>query len=120
MTTGLLLTKIPFSNSSLGKGILVTGTTASGGTVVHTAQSATDINKNDEVIIYGQNLATNVRTVNIYLGAITDNAKTIHALGDKEYTCLIPGQPLNGGVVIKATVTVANSVALHGYVLRRY
>jgi hypothetical protein len=110
--------KVKLSGSTSGRGIKVVAT-ATPGTTVHTAVAgASDI---DEIWVYAVN--TSAVDVNLTLewGGTTSPDDTIGPVTIKAYAGLVlvaPGLILNGGLGLAAFASVANVVAVHGYVNR--
>lgn len=103
------------SASTNGRGIKVVAT-ATAGTTIHTAH-ATD---KDEVYIYAYNSDTADVDLTIEFGGTTapdDNIViTLPVKGGR--LCVIDGQPLSGGLVVKAFASSANKVVITGFVNR--
>jgi hypothetical protein len=113
-------TKHILSGSTGGAPILVTGTAATAGTVVHAGPTATTTI--DEVWLWANNVATDDREIFVQLGGVaTDFTKQVGPLtltareGPK---LIIPGIPLTGNATSYAVATATSSVTLIGYVNR--
>lgn len=105
------------SGSTSGKPILIS-TTATPGTLIHTAVTGTA--SEDNVWIYACNNHTAVVTLTIEYGGTTAAEQIIMGIPAKEGLILvIPGLPLNGGLVIRAFASVTNVVSITGLVNRR-
>ena len=114
------LSKIPLSGSTNGRGVLVTGTTATDGTTLHTAATGSAAGDGDEITLQAYNSATEVQTVIVAWGGTTspnDIWKSDLPVG---YCGLLsPGSMfLRAGLVIKAGATTASKVTIFGSVIR--
>ena len=117
MTT---LSKIPLSGSTNGRGILITGTTATDGTTLHTAATGSAAGDGDDITIQAYNVATEVQTVTIAWGGTTlvnDIFKVDIPVG-----VMMPVTPgsmfLRAGLTIKAGATTASKVPVFGSAIR--
>ena len=110
-------TKNVLSASNNGRGILINNSTGTDGTTLHTVPTGTT--GHDEVWIYAYNRAGADRNITILFGGAsdTDKIESILPSGDGMYT-LIPGLPLNNGLIIRAYATVTESVNIFGFVNR--
>ena len=108
-------TKQLLSGSTNGRGIKV-GATATPGTLVHTADSTAT----DEVWIYAMNTDSSSRTLTLEWGGTTDPDDLIEiTLGASPgLTLIVPGLPVDGGVVVRAFADSADVVTVHGFVNR--
>lgn len=110
-------TKIKFSGGSNGRGIKVAAT-ATPGTTIHTATSATDTL--DELWLWAVNSDTTARKLTIEFGGTTspDDLIELTIPAEAGLVLVVPGIPLDGGVVVKAFCATTNVVMVHGYVNR--
>lgn len=108
--------KVHLTGSTSGRPISIAATT-SPGTAVHTAVSgATDF---DEVWLYAKNnTATAVKLTVEFGGVSTSDIIEVTIQGEQGLTCVVAGQPLNGGLLIKAFCATTTAVDLMGYVNR--
>jgi hypothetical protein len=110
--------KVKLSSSTSGRGIKVVAT-ATAGTALHTAVAgANDI---DEIWIYALNTHTADVTLTLEWGGVTAVSDTIGPVTIPAYGGLIlvaPGLILNGGLALAAFASVANVIAIWGYVNR--
>ena len=111
--------KIPFSGSTNGRGVLV-NTTSSNTCVIHTASTNTSVQH--EVWLYAQNTDTTDRKLTIEFGGVTSPNDLIEQTITAESGLLlvIPGLMLTGNATtaprITAFAATANVVSVHGYV----
>lgn len=108
--------KIPFSGSTNGKGILVAAT-ATTGTTIHTAVSGTS--SFDEIWLYASNNSTNAVKLTIEYGstAAADNIE-ITIPGESGMVLVVPGLFLNNSLLVTAFAGTTNVITIHGYVNR--
>ena len=114
------ITKQLLSGSTQGTGIKLTDTSTSGNTdagyLIHTAVSGTtDI---DEIWIYACNTNTSAEVLTIEFGGVDvdDNIKV--SINPDETVLVVPGLPLQNGLLVKGFATVANKINVFGYVNR--
>lgn len=108
--------KIPLSESTNGKGVLVSSSSTPG-TTIHTAVSGTS--SFDEIWIYAMNSSSATVTLDIeYGGTATEDLIELDVAGESGLTLVIPGLFLNNAQVVKAFASSANVVSIHGYVNR--
>lgn len=109
--------KLLLSGSTNGRRILVAAT-ATPGTLIHTATSASD--EVDWVTIYAFNAHTSDVVLTLEWGGTTDPddriLETIQTKGGD--TLVISGLPLKGGVVVRAFAGTASKVTIGGFVER--
>ena len=114
------LSKIPLSGSTNGRGVLITGTTASDGPTLHTAATGSAAGDGDDITIQGYNSATETVTVILAWGGTTlinDIFKSDLPAGYGGN--VTPGSMfLRGGLTIKVGATVASKVTLFGSAIR--
>ena len=108
-------TKELLSGSTNGRGIKV-GATSTPGTMIHTA----DGTATDEVWIYAMNTSASSETLTLEWGGTTDPDDLIEITlaASPGLTLIVPGLPLDGGVVVRAFAGTADVVTVHGYVNR--
>ena len=114
----MAVTKRVFSGSTNGRGILVTGTTATG-TIIHASVSGSS--QWDEIYLYAVNSATVAKKVTVEWARSTGQAGqpiefTVPA-EDGPYL-IIPGWPLGGGRSVRAFAASASVITVHGFVNR--
>ena len=114
----MAITKRVFSASTNGRGLSVTGTTATG-TLIHT--SVTGSNSWDEVYAYAVNTSTVAKKLTVEWARSTGQAGqpiefTVPA-EDGAYL-IIPGWPLGGGRQVRAYAATASVITIHGFVNR--
>ena len=114
------LTLVPLSGSTDFKGILVTGTTATDGTTIHTAATGqTAAGQGDQLVLYAFNSATQVQTLTLTWGGTTSpNDHIKFLLPTDGMVPLVAGMMIRNGLTIRAGATTASAVAIHGYVTR--
>jgi len=113
--------KILLSGSTDGEGIAITGTSASTGTVLHTAVTGS-ADSIDEVFVYAHNVATTNSEIAIVVGPTTAPLSkytfTITG-GDLNGLHLIhPGLPVRNAKTVIAFATAASRILVMGYVNR--
>ena len=108
--------KVHLSGSTSGRPISVAATT-SPGTAIHTAVAgATDF---DEVWIYAKNNTTTAVKLTVEFGGVsTSDIIELTIQGEQGLSCVVAGQPLNGGLLIKAFCATTTAVDIMGYVNR--
>lgn len=111
-------TKQKLSGSTSGRLIKVAAT-SSPGTLVHTATSST-ADEWDEVWIWATNSDSSVRTLTIEFGGTTspDDLIQVSLPVQAGMTLIVPGFPVQGGVVVRAFAAAANVVKVGGFVNR--
>jgi hypothetical protein len=110
-------TKQQLSGSSNGRAVKVAASSTPG-TTIHTATSTA--NQFDEVHLWAVNSDTTARKLTIELGGTSSPDDLIEQTIPPEsgLVYVVPGLPLDGGVVVKAFCASANLVMLHGYTNR--
>lgn len=106
------------SQSTNGRALSVTGTSATG-SLIHT--SVTGANAWDEVYLWAVNTATVDKQVTIEWAGSTGQAGQPVALNVPSRSgpnLVIPGWPLGGGRRIRAFAATASVVTIHGFVNR--
>ena len=113
-----IITKRFLSASSGGRGVSVTGTTATG-SVIHT--SVTGTTSFDEVWVWAVNTATAAKKLTVEWARSTGQVGQAVEFSvppeDGPYL-IIPGWPLNTGRQARAYAATASVVTCHGYVNR--
>ena len=112
--------KYVLSGSTNGRPIKVALTT-SPGTLVHTATSSTGTNAGDELYLYVNNVDTVVHTLTLEFGGTTnpDDRLILASIpAQSGIRCVIPGLPVNGGVVVRAFSDASNVLTLVGFANR--
>lgn len=108
--------KIPLSNSTNGKSILVSAS-ASVGTTLHTAVSSTEFF--DEIWIYAINTSASASKLTVEYGGTADKDDIELTISPENGLILIvPGLFLNNSQVISAFSSIPNTIAIHGYAHR--
>ncbi len=112
-----LFQKILLSGSTNGRPVRVTSLTSENGTTIHTAGAATT--NVDELWIWAMNTASDSRFLTLKFGATasTDEIEFTVPAEDGLYT-VIPGLPINNGLVVRAYATVSTDINVVGYVNR--
>ena len=111
--------KIPFSGSTNGRGVLV-NTTSSNTCVVHTGSTNTSVQH--EIWLYAQNTDATDRKLTIEFGGVTSPNDIIESTitAESGLVLVIPGLILTGNASTAPTITAfaatADVVTLHGYV----
>ncbi len=109
-------TKRLLSGSTSGRPIKV-GASSSPGTTIHTAVAGSD--DFDEVWIYVSNTDTVERKVTIEFGGVTDpDDHEVMTIDAGETELVVGGEPLQGGLIVKAFGAAADVLTAHGFVNR--
>lgn len=105
------------SGSTNGRQILVAAT-ASAGTIIHTAVAGTS--SIDEVWLYAVNSSANPVKLTIQYGGTTANSDDVEMTLTPEagLAIVVPGLPINNGLVVRAYASVTNVINISGYVNR--
>ena len=108
-------TKALLSGSTNGKAILVTAT-ATTGTTIHTAVAGTSAL--DEIWIYAVNTSATAVKLTLEWGetAAPQGNIEITIPGECGILEIVPGFPLQNGLVVTAFAGTGSVIALHGYV----
>lgn len=114
MTT---ITKVQLSGSTNGRNIKVVAT-ATAGTLIHTATASANVF--DEIWLWAVNSDTVDRKLTLEFGGTTapDDLVEYTVPAEDGLYLMVPGLPLNGGVVVRAFAAAANVVMVNGYVNR--
>ncbi len=110
--------KQKLSGSTNGKNVKVVAT-ATAGTTIHTATSATG-DTWDEVWLYACNTDASDVKLTIEYGGTTspDDLTEVTISAESGWTLVIPGLLLQNSLVIKAFAATANVIEVNGYVNR--
>ncbi len=112
-----VFTKRILSGSTNGRQIKV-ATTATAGTLIHTAVAGTsDI---DEVYLYAVNSSTSAVKLTIEFGGVTSPDDLIEQTipAESGLELIVPGLPLQNGLVVRAFAGTSNLIMISGYVNR--
>lgn len=105
------------SGSTNGRAILVSQT-ATPGNLIHTAIAGTA--SEDNLWLYAASKHTAAVEITVEYGGVTTADQIIVSIPPKEGLILvIPGLPLNGGVVVRVFAAIANVISVVGMVHRR-
>ncbi len=106
-----------FSESTNGRGILVTAT-ATPGTLIHTAVSGTD--DMDEVYLYAVNESTSTKLLTIEFGGVTapDDNIEVKLAGEEGLALIVPGVPINNALEVRAFQQTGSTITIFGWVNR--
>ena len=108
--------KVPLSESTNGKGVLVAAT-SSPGTTMHTATSGTT--NFDEVWMYAMNSASASVDLTIeYGGTTAGDIIEITIPSESGLVLVVPGLYLNNSLEVAAFATTTNVISIHGYINR--
>jgi len=108
--------KLPFSASVNGRGILVAAT-ATPGTTIHTSVSGTT--SFDEIWLYATNTSSSqVKLTVEYGGTNQEDQIEITVPGESGLILIVPGLFLNNSRIIRSFAATTNDIVLHGYVNR--
>lgn len=108
--------KIPLSNSTNGKGILVSAS-ASLGTALHTATTSTEFF--DEVWMYAVNTSASTSKLTIeYGGTDAQDNIELNVSAENGLVLVVPGLFLNNSLNVTAFASIPNVIAIHGYAHR--
>lgn len=111
------ISKVQLSGATNGRNILVTAT-ATAGTLIHTATASANVL--DEIWLWAANSSTSDVKVTLEFGGVTapnDHIEYTVPAEDGMYM-LVPGFPINGGVVVRAFAGTGNVIVINGYVNR--
>ena len=106
------------SGSTSGRNIKVAAT-ATAGTLIHTAVAgASSI---DEIYLWATNTSGNGVKLTIERGGVTDPDDLDERLVPSEdgWLLVLPGAPLNGGLVVRAFAATADVINIMGHVLSK-
>lgn len=107
--------KLPFSGSTNGKGILVSAF-ASPGTLIHTSASGSAY---DEVWLYAMNTHTAAVKLTVeYGGTGLGDIIEISIPSESGLILITPGLYLNNSQVVRAWAGTASLISIYGYVNR--
>lgn len=113
--------KIILSGSTNGQGIPVTATTASQGSLLHTAVTGS-AGSVDEVYVYVHSTVTTIATIKFAYGPTTATGSrfsyTVTADDLSGLHLAFPGLVMNGAIALKAYATTANIINCFGFVNR--
>lgn len=111
------VTKVQLSGSTNGRQISV-DQTATAGTLIHTATNTA--NTLDEVWLWACNTSSSTVKLTIELGGTTspDDLIEVGIPGESGLVLVVPGLPLDGGVVVRAFAATADVVNISGFVNR--
>ena len=110
-------TKLLLSGSTSGRPINVDAT-ATPGTLIHTAVAgAVDF---DEIWLFATNTDSAPRKLTIEFGGVTapDDLIEITIEAESGSVMVIPGIPLNGGLVVRAFASAADAINISGFANR--
>lgn len=111
------VTKRKLSGSTDGRGVLIT-TTATAGTLVHTAVTGVVAGTWDEIWLYAYNSDTVDRVVTVEWGGVTipsDNIKVTVPFQQGRFL-LVDGAVLQNASVVRVFASAANVVVVSGFV----
>lgn len=113
----MTVTKVQFSGSTNGRPVKVVAT-ATPGTTIHTATA--NASTLDEVWLWAVNTSALKVALTVELGgtASPDDWIEVGLTGESGLILVVPGIPLDGGVVVKAFADAANVVNIVGFVNR--
>lgn len=115
------VTKRRFSASTSARGIKVVGTATGSATTIHTAVAGTaEDGPFDEIFAYAYNGHTAAVLLTLEIGGATvpDDVNSITLQPKQGKVLLLDGDLLQGGLALKAFASVANVVAIRGFVNR--
>jgi hypothetical protein len=107
------------SASTDGRGIKV-ATTATPGTLIHTALDSEAVNEWDEITLRAVNTSASAVKLTIEWGGTTspDDLIELTIPAESGFTDVIPGHVLQNGAEVRAFAATANVIVIHGYVNR--
>lgn len=111
--------KIILSGSTNGRPIAITNTAATG-TIIHTSATATGNNNADEVYLWANNHATTSgpHRLTVEFGGTSGTDQMVYDIFPGEHIMVVPGVPLNAGLVVRAFATASTLFNVYGYVNR--
>jgi len=106
---------VAVSESTNGRPIKVVAT-SSPGTLIHTALAGTESQEN--IWVWAVNTDSTARTLTVQWGGTTapDDAVPITIQPNEGIVLVVPGAPLNNGVLVKAYASSANVINIIGWV----
>lgn len=104
------------SGSINGKPIICNITTLNSGSLFHTALGTT--NGEDEIWMWINNLTTAVHSYSVGFGASTPDCVIYGTVPAGTTQLVIPGWPLNNGLLVTAWTDAASNISMSGYVNR--
>ena len=109
------VSKAKLSGSTNGRQIKV-GATATPGTTIHTATSSA--NTLDEVWLWACNTSSSTVALTVELGGTTDPDDLIEVgiPAESGLVMVVPGIPMDGGVVIRAFAATGDVINISGFV----
>jgi hypothetical protein len=113
-----ILTKIPLSGSTHGRGIKITQTAIATGDTIHTALATTVAGEGDEIFLDAYNSDAVAATITLGWGGTTDPDDLIKVVVPAGETRFLYAGFLRNALVVKAAASVANKVSIKGYVVR--
>jgi hypothetical protein len=119
MATTTTYSKVPLSNSSYGKQILISGTASGSATLLHTTQPSGS-QFTDECYIYAYNDSTSSILTSILWGGTNEPNDVIrNTIPSKSgRMLLVDGKILQNGLTVQAYAQVPNVITMDGFVNR--
>jgi hypothetical protein len=112
-----VISKGILSGSTNGRPFRVLGATTSGGTLVHTAITATGTNNGDEVWIWASNTGTTTCQLVLRHGGTSSSDEMKFSVPASDgYYLVSPGLLLNGGLIVRAHSSASNQINVVGYI----
>ena len=109
-------TKIPLSESTNGRGILVAATSTPG-TLIHTSVSGSA--SFDEIWLYCQNTSSAAVALDVeYGGTGTGDLVELSIPGESGLVLVVPGLFLNNSLAVRAFAATTNVLSIYGYANR--
>jgi hypothetical protein len=110
-------TKKILSGTTNGKPLSILGATTSGGTLVHTAVTATGANNGDEVWLWATNYVSTTGTITVSFGGTADAERVHYSVTAQDGLYLVvPGLILNAGLEVRCHASASNTLSVVGYV----
>lgn len=111
--------KRSLSASTDGRGIKV-GTTATPGTLIHTALDSAAVNEWDEITLRAVNTSGSPVKLTVEWGGTTspDDLIELTIPAESGFSEVIPGHVLQNGAEVRVFAATADVIVIHGYVNR--
>ncbi len=111
--------KVILTGSTNGRPFRISGATTSGGTLIHTAASATGADNGDEIWLWMTNTETTTCQVTLRWGGTASSDQMLYSVpAQSGYIIVSSGMFLNGGLAVRAFASASNQINVAGYVNR--
>jgi hypothetical protein len=113
-----VLSKIPLSGSTNGRGIAVAATAIGSGTTLHTANAVTGAGQGDELVLYAANIDTVAHTLTIGFGGTTTADTSQYTIQPGLTVQVMAGLIIQNSLVVAAAADVTNKINIFGFAIR--